>query len=121
MARPVLSARVVRPPSRSAAPSRVAVRPAAGRLRLTRRGRAIALLLVAAAVYAAFGLGRASAGNESLARPAQEVVVQQGDSLWSIAVRALPHSDPRDVVAQLKSRNHLSSATLVVGERLQLP
>ena len=81
----------------------------------------IALLIVAAAVYGAFGLGRASAGGESLPHYSQEVVVQPGDSLWSIAVRVMPRSDPRDAVAQLKSLNHLSGATVAVGDRLRLP
>jgi LysM repeat protein len=48
-------------------------------------------------------------------------VVQRGDSLWSIAVREFPNSDPRDVVGELKSLNHLSSAGLVAGQKLRLP
>ena len=121
-ARRTPGARVVRPTSRSgaAALSRTA-RPAARRLRLTRRGRVIAVVLVLAAVYAAFGLGRASAGSEAVPQHAHAVTVQPGDSLWSIAVRTMPKSDPRDAVAQLKSLNHLSSSSVVVGEQLQLP
>ncbi len=91
------------------------------KLRLTRRGRVMALVLVAIAVYAAFGLGRASAGGAPVPAHASSVVVQQGDSLWTIAVRAMPGSDPRDVVGELKSINHLSSADLAVGQRLRLP
>ncbi len=100
-----------------------ASRPAAvpSKLRLTRRGRVLLLVLVAVAVYAAFGLGRASAGGAALPAQASTVVVQPGDSLWTIAVRALPGSDPRDVVGELKSINHLSTSELAVGQRLRLP
>jgi hypothetical protein len=94
---------------------------ASRQLRLTRRGRIIILLLVAVAVYGAFGLGRASAGGATPATHAASVVVQPGDSLWSIAVRARPESDPRDVVGEMKSLNHLSSSDLAVGQRLRLP
>ena len=99
----------------------MAVCPTTGRLRLTRRGRVIALVIVLAAVYAAFGLGRASAGSESVPQHAHAVIVQPGDSLWSIAVRTMPKTDPRDAVARLKSLNHLSGSSVAVGERLQLP
>jgi LysM repeat protein len=85
---------------------------------LTRRGRVLVLLLLAVAVYGAFGLGRASAGSEPVGDQKRAVVVQPGDSLWSIAVRAMPQRDPRDAVAELRSRNHLSSSNLVAGQRL---
>lgn len=97
------------------------VRAAPRKLHLTRRGKVLALVVVAIAVYAAFGLGRASAGAAPVPTHAASVVVQPGDSLWTIAVRALPGSDPRDVVGELRSINHLSSADLVVGQRLRLP
>ena len=91
------------------------------KLRLTRRGKVLAFVLVAIAVYAAFGLGRASAVGTPVPAHASSVVVQPGDSLWTIAVRAVPGADPRDVVGELRSINHLSSADLAVGQRLQLP
>jgi LysM repeat protein len=78
-------------------------------------------VLVAVAVYAAFGLGRASAGASPTPTHAATVVVGPGQSLWSIAVKEFPNSDPRDVVGEIKSINHLSSAEVVVGQRLRLP
>ena len=95
-------------------------RAVSSRIRLTRRGRVLLLVLAAVAVYAAFGLGRASAGPHTPPH-ASAVVVQRGDSLWSIAVREFPNSDPRDVVGELKFLNHLSSAGLVAGQKLRLP
>jgi 4-amino-4-deoxy-L-arabinose transferase-like glycosyltransferase len=91
------------------------------RIRLTRRGRVLLLVLAAVAVYAAFGLGRASAGPEQAPPHVSAVVVEPGESLWSIAVRQFPNSDPRDVVGELKSLNHLTSADLVAGQKLRLP
>lgn len=102
---------------RKAAPSGRPVR-SVRTLRLTRRGRILGLLLVAAVVYGAFGLGRASAAQHVGVSSARDVVVQPGDSLWSIAVKAMPSQDPRDAVAKLKSLNQLTSAQLDVGERL---
>jgi hypothetical protein len=107
------------PASSSRAGSRAGAAPK--KVRLTRRGRVLAFVVVAVAVYAAFGLGRASAGGAPVSPHASSVVVQPGDSLWTIAVRALPNSDPRDVVGELKSINHLSTAELSVGQRLRLP
>jgi hypothetical protein len=109
--------RVRRNRSRAASYCDRAVR---SRIRLTRRGRVLLLVLAAVAVYAAFGLGRASAGAHTPPHAAA-VVVQRGESLWSIAVREFPNSDPRDVVGELKSLNHLSSADLVAGQKLRLP
>jgi hypothetical protein len=94
--------------------------PAGHALRLTRRGRIVALLLVAVSVYAAFGLGRASAGASPASNRAAQVVVQPGDSLWSIAVRTMPQQDPRDAVGELESINHLSTSQVSVGQRLRL-
>jgi nucleoid-associated protein YgaU len=107
--------------ARTAFPTRA--RPVAfapRKLRLTRRGRIVGLLLVATIVYGAFGLGRASAGPDRASGSAQEVVVAPGDSLWTIAVRTMPGADPRDVVARLKSLNHLAGAQLDIGQRLRL-
>jgi hypothetical protein len=94
---------------------------ASSRIRITRRGRVLLLVLAAVAVYAAFGLGRASAGAAHTPPHASTVVVSPGDSLWSIAVREFPNSDPRDVVGELKSLNHLSTAGLAAGQKLRLP
>ncbi len=100
---------VVSPPSKPA-----------GVLRLTRRGRLVGLLMIAAIAYGAFGLGRASAAPAALASRPQSVVVQAGDSLWSIAERALPGEDPRDAVAKIESLNRLTSAQVDVGQQLRI-
>ncbi|HEV2891914.1 MAG TPA: LysM peptidoglycan-binding domain-containing protein [Frankiaceae bacterium] len=111
----------------SAAPSAPSV--SAGRLapvRLTRRGRALLVLLLVGTVLVAFSLGRtsASAGSSSgSARPPapRTAIVEPGETLWSIARRVAPSADPRLTVARLAELNGLGSAPIVAGQRLVLP
>ena len=45
--------------------------------------------------------------------------VQPGDSLWTIAQRAVPNGDPRPVVAELAAQT--GSYTVVPGEQIVVP
>jgi nucleoid-associated protein YgaU len=123
---------VVRPAvaggSRTAA---VATRPAAtasrpARLRLTRRGRVV--LVVLPALLALSGALLAAAPGAAEAAPRTEpraavrtVVVGTGDTLWTIAERVAPHADPRGTVAALERANGLDGAVIQAGEVLVLP
>ncbi|WP_299959690.1 LysM peptidoglycan-binding domain-containing protein [uncultured Modestobacter sp.] len=49
------------------------------------------------------------------------VVVQPGDSLWSIAREVAPEEDPRAVVDAIVELNGLDSVGLLPGAELQLP
>jgi LysM domain len=101
-------------------------------VRLTRRGRraivgfAVAVALaVAAALWLAAATG-AQAANHGVAPGAvyqsmTAVVVQPGQTLWSIALRAEPAADPRVVVSQIIEFNALSSDVVASGERLWVP
>ena len=100
-------------------------RPAAP-VRLTRRGRAMLVLLLAAVLLAAFSLGRtatqaADVAVDGGAPELQQTTVQPGESLWSVAQRIAPDNDPRDVVAQIRRLNDLRSTQLRVGQQLLLP
>ena len=77
----------------------------------------LGLLLAVARAGVAFG-GSSLAAAGRLPH-VQRVVVQPGDSLWSIAQRAAPGHDPRPVVDQLAAR--LGAATLVPGEVVSVP
>jgi hypothetical protein len=103
---------VMASPTRSAAP-----------VRLTRRGRiVVVLMLMLILVTAGFTLGRGSSQAVGNHRPVQHTVtVEAGESLWSVAARIAPHADPRLVVADIQSLNHLSSATVVPGQQLVVP
>jgi LysM repeat protein len=49
-----------------------------------------------------------------------QIVVGEGDSLWSIA-QAHYQGDPRPRVDQIMRINHLASPTLIPGEALRIP
>ena len=100
-----------------------------GRPRLTSRGRTVvrALLLViflAGAVLAlSFGHGATSqaavtAGSQPATRT---VVVEPGESLWSIALQVAPNSDPRETIARIAVLNDLSSSVVPAGKALIVP
>lgn len=113
--------------------SAMVLSPTAPRLRLTARGRAVVALLIAvplAAGAVAFGFGQGAAAQgpaaESAASSASTtgfryVTVHDGESLWSVAQRIAPQSDPRDVIAEIVDLNQLPSTAVQSGDRLAIP
>lgn len=95
-------------------------------LRLTRRGRLLLLVALVAVLFGAFSLGRTAtqaaptAGTAQVTQPV-ETTVQPGESLWSVASRIAPDNDPREVVAQIRRLNGLTSSQLQPGQQLLLP
>lgn len=93
-------------------------------VRLTRRGRllvTVVLLLVAvAAAVLATGGASALAGTDRPATHAQ-VTVQPGETLWQIAERTAPATDPRETVQQILDLNGLQTSQVQAGTALQLP
>ncbi len=53
--------------------------------------------------------------------PPQVVVVQAGDTLWSIAERVRPGDDPREVAAEIATVNGVQAGGLRVGASLVVP
>ena len=103
-----------------------ASKPATVRLRITRRGRVVVTLLLAApliVVAALFGPGAvgAVAGTQSSGAQFEHVTVSSGQSLWQIAEKVAPNADPRDVVSDIVDLNGLSGSVVVPGERLAIP
>jgi LysM repeat protein len=83
------------------------------------------VVLVAALAWLA---GTASAGAADSGSPPgavyhslRSVVVQPGESLWAIAVRADPAADPRSVIQEIIDINALHSTSVQPGQRLWLP
>ena len=105
------------------APSRVAQRA------VYRRRRAVVALLLVALVAALTllagpALARLAGGDPSpaagVSAPATaQVVVQPGDTLWSIAAAVAPDADVRITVDRLIALN--GGAALVPGQVLQIP
>lgn len=91
-------------------------------LRLTRRGIAVLTLATMLGAAMLLTIAHLSVAGASSPRPAEPAVitVQPGDTLWSIALAVAPHRDPRAVVDQLVSRNHLRGVSLSPGERLSI-
>lgn len=99
---------------------------AAARTHLTRRGRVIAVLLLAVILLAAFSLGRVASQAAPTVGGAstptyEQTTVQPGESLWALARRAAPDNDPREVIAQIRRINGLESSQLRAGQQLLLP
>ncbi|MEV4253558.1 LysM domain-containing protein [Spirillospora sp. NPDC049652] len=101
-------------------------------MRLTRRGRVVVVVFVAAFVllmlWGAGALAARAGSGDHRDRPVPDgrkvvpVVVRPGDTLWGIAERAGPASDPRRSVARILKLNGLPDDTLVrPGQRLRVP
>lgn len=75
----------------------------------------LVILLAAAALLVGFA-ARSSHG----AGPARHYVVRPGDTLWSIAEKTYG-GDVREAIWNLEQRNHLTTATIIPGEKLVLP
>jgi nucleoid-associated protein YgaU len=104
-------------------------RPAPGaatvRLRLTPRARRLAVVLAVAAALAVGSwlgvlVGGGSGGDLRLAGESS-VVVDSGDTLWSIASALGGDDDVRDRIDAIQRLNGLQSADLVPGQVLLLP
>jgi len=98
-------------------------------LRLTRRGRVVSMVavvllaLVVSVVVFVVGLVPSSASPAPAApgAGATTVTVQPGDTLWAIATRVAPKTDPRVTVQQIVDRNGLAGASIEAGQVLVLP
>jgi LysM repeat protein len=95
-------------------------------MRLTRRGRVVAvlmlLLLAFAAVTTVSALRTASqAGTHSYGPATRYVTVEPGETLWQIARRVAPGDDPRDTVDRLRQLNGLDTSAVQAGQRLVVP
>jgi len=107
-------------------------RPVRTRVRLTRRGRIVVailstagVVLVAALAWLAGTTRAEAAGSGSPASAVyhslRSVVVQPGESLWTIATQADPAGDPRTVMQEIVDINALHGTSVQPGERLWLP
>ncbi len=111
-------ARRVRPGVRPTTPT---ARPT---VRLTRRGRAVVVLLVVAAALCLFAArGGPAVSTDVVHHPkTSSVVVSPGETVWDIARRAAPGSDPRQVVSEIENLNSLTDPGAIrVGQPLFVP
>jgi hypothetical protein len=97
--------------------------PARHGLRRSRRSLRRDPLVVAAALLCAIlffvVLAHAAYGGTSVG--GEHVVVQPGQTLWSIATERYPGDDVRTRVDQIIDANHLAGSQVYAGESLVLP
>ncbi len=75
----------------------------------------VLVALIAASLRATGGFPATEAGSTT-------VVVQQGDTLWDIAVRHGPASaDPRATVARIRQANGIAGSLIYPGDVLRVP
>jgi nucleoid-associated protein YgaU len=94
------------------------------RVRLTRRARLLAsILTLALGVAIGSWLAPLLTGGEDDLQLAgvESVVVQPGETLWSIATDVAGTDDVRDVVARIQELNGLRGTVLLPGQVLELP
>jgi hypothetical protein len=92
-------------------------------VRLTRRGRLVLVLAMLAALVVVLGsAGRSTeaAGHGPRTQPVT-VTVQTGETLWQLASRVAPETDPRLVIAEIERLNTLSGSTVYAGQQLRVP
>jgi hypothetical protein len=98
---------------------------AATGVRLTRQGRLVLVALVAALAFALLSLVQVAAqagdGSRDAGAPGTAWVVQPGETLWAIAERVDPGTDPRETVARIVAMNDLPSSSVVAGQELVVP
>ena len=105
----------------SYADANLAYRRAAYRRRPTRRqaarikaGRVLVVLAILLVAMARVAYGGGRTGTE-------QVTVQPGQTVWSIAADRYPDDDVRSRVGEIVQLNHLGDGSIYPGEALQVP
>ena len=96
-------------------------RSVTARTRVRRRRLAAALVVVALAAFVSGPVANAVGLREAPAAGATTYVVRPGDTLWSIASRLQPGTDPRFVVDRIARANDLDVGALVPGQQVTIP
>lgn len=102
-----------------------ALRPVSrGQVRLTRRGRLVvfaAMLAVVFAVVLALSGQSTASGESGEDVRTERIVVQPGDTLWTIAGQYADGGDVRETIDELEQLNALDTAMLRAGQELFVP
>ena len=90
----------------------------------TRRARLLRTVVMAAVllgVFAAVWSPTAAAEESGPAQATVSVVVEEGESLWSVVVDRSYDRDPRTVLDEVRTLNGLSTGVVHPGQVLELP
>jgi len=116
--------------TRSRAGNRASARAAVRRpspqaaVRLTRRGRALAVLVMLGlllAVLTVFGSHSAATGEAGVPVQTRTVEVGSGDTLWEIAATVAKPGETREMVHRIEELNALTGSELTVGQEIAVP
>ena len=91
---------------------------------LTIRGRVVLGVVMTWAVlcmWVLFGSGTADAASELTPPITQVVVVQPGESLWSISQSLNPGADPRALIMGIREINGIGTEHVFPGQSLIIP
>lgn len=126
--RAVRAGRAVRKPGALAGAARARGAVSPGPVRLTKRGRVtiavVATMLAGGLCVAGATAAQATSGAPSPSHrtPAgEQVVVEPGDTLWSIARTADPGADTQAVVQEMLQVNRLAGSGITPGQHLWVP
>ena len=122
----------LRAPRQAARARDARLAPPRSTIRLTRRGRVVVAILLAAVSLLLAALAwmaiaaRAQAADSgpppgAVYQNLTSVVVHPGQTLWSIASQAEPSADPRVVMQQIIDLNALQGSSVEPGQRLWVP
>jgi hypothetical protein len=98
--------------------------PSRSHLRMTKRGRAVLLTVIAVplvAIAVFFGISAGGATATSSSTPLTTITVPAGESLWQIAAQVAPHADRQTFIADVVAVNQLGSVTIQPGQTLKIP
>lgn len=99
----------------------------APRLRLTRRGRLVLVVLplmvaVAAMMLLAGAFTAPAKASGALSAPQTvKVTIGAGQTLWDIATLVAPERHPQDVIAEIAQLNNLEGSVVHAGQQLFVP
>ena len=96
--------------------------PASRTGHLTARGRRLLTILVALPVIgASVFLGGQVAHAIGAGSQTSQIVVKTGESLWDVAKKVAPNSDPREVIWTIQQLNHMKTSVILDGQTLTVP
>lgn len=100
------------------------LRTSAAPVRLTPRGRLVlglGFVFVLMGGWLTLGSGTADAAPESAGSATHSIVVQPGDTLWSLAASVAPGTDPREFILRVRDMNAIGTDHVFPGQTLTIP
>lgn len=89
---------------------------------LTPRGRRVFAGIALMPIVLVFSLTGSHKASASDSAPKTSVVtIEQGESLWDVAVKVAPDSDPRSTIWTIKQLNGMETSDLSYGQSLIVP